>query len=92
VGVVPLATGHHLGASSLTITLAIWLIANDLWAVVAVAGTPSQSRTCLATIDIPSDQDLVSAASMLVPQNAQVKKVNLEAISAETTRIRTMKT
>jgi len=74
------------------IALAIWLMASDLWAVVAVAGTWSQLRTCPATIDIPSDHDLVSAASILIPQKVQVKKVGLAVISAESTRIRMMET
>jgi hypothetical protein len=70
--------------------LAIWLMASDLCAVVAVVGTRSQLRTCLATIDIPSAQDLVSDASMLFPQYVQVKNVGLAVISAETTRLRPM--
>ena len=88
---VCLTTGHHFGAS-LMIALAIWLMASDLWAVAAVAGTCSQLRTCLATIDIPSAQDLVSDASMLFPQYVQVKKISLAVILAETTRLRTIQT
>jgi hypothetical protein len=66
--------------SSLTNALAISLIASDLCAEVAVLGIPSHSMTCLATSDIPSDQELVSHTSILRLQNLQMNDEGRSAV------------
>ena len=69
----------------MTIELAIWSMASDLCADVTVSDTWSQPRTCLATIDIPSDQECVLPASILRPQKVHLYEVASAVIRAQLT-------